>query len=128
MLKRPWELGDTVGSLNHCQSGDIRRCYQRPLQWGNFKTPGQEPELWSRFLRWAVLSGQFAVGGVSPPGLDRLFYRKLRITTWRAGTGTSCSFIQLRLVHQSQTVGARLQERNFLGAVGRWSQAVCRPA
>lgn len=75
-----------------------------------------------------MLSGQFAGGGVFPPGLDRLFYKELRITAWRAGTGTSCSFIQLRLVHQSQTVGARLQERNFLGAVGRWSQAVCRPA
>ena len=75
-----------------------------------------------------VLSGQFAGGGVSPPGMDRLFYKELRITAWRAGTGTSCSFIQLRLVHQSQTAGAGLQEGNFLGAVGRWSQAVCRPA
>ena len=117
-----------MDSPNCCQCSDIGRCSQRLLQWKNFKTPGQEAELWSRFLRWAVLSGQFAGGGVSRPGLDRLFYRELRITAWRAGTGTSCSFIQLRLVHQSQTDGAGLRERNFLGAVGPWSQAVCRPA
>lgn len=51
---------------------------------------------------------------VSPPELDRLFYKELGITVCRAGTGTSCSFIQLRLVLQSQTGGAGSQERNFL--------------
>lgn len=78
---------------------------------------------------WAV-GGRWGGGsGGSPPGLDRLFYKELRITACRAGTCTSCSFIQLRLVSQSQTGGAGwLPGETLPGALGRWSQAVCRPA
>lgn len=47
------------------------------------------PVCWGRFLSsWA---GQVIL--------------QLRIIAWRAGTGTSCSFIQLRLVHRAKPLG-----------------------
>lgn len=101
-LKGPWEFMNTAAGkilAREVTSEDAPRLLQRR----SFKT-----ELWS---------GVSEMGGavrpvcwwVSPPELDRLFYKELGITVC-----TSCSFIQLRLVLQSQTGGAGSQERNFL--------------
>lgn len=104
------------------------------LQLRNFKNPGKEHKLSSemggaiRPVCWGWAGGGGVAGGGPPLGLDRLFYKKLRITARRAGSGTSCSLIQLRLVCQSQTCRAGSQDRNFLEALGWWSRAVCRPA